>query len=253
MYPAMLLAGAGDSGLPLVSFTYSSSADNVNFLTSVEGVHGTLSSPVLALITVNGGVTLGSASKTNPAARTGGFPSGSLVKLINNGRIAGRGGDGGNGAQASSPAGGDGDDGGTALELDDDIQIDNTSGEIFGGGGGGGGGAAATSAGAPNGGGGGGGGQGDNGGDKGVALSSGNDGQNGGTSSAGNGGNGATYGGKGGNGGSWGQGGKDGKGPSILGGQGGDGGAGGKAVDLNGNTITWIAGNNATQVKGSVS
>lgn len=229
------------------------SADNVVLHT----LAGSPAGVVDVLCTISAGVTVGSTSTGTAAFRTGAFASGSTVRIVNNGRIAGKGGDGGDGATLASPDGGNGSAGGDAVNLACNVEIDNTSGEIFGGGGGGGGGAAGTSPGAPNGGGGGGGGQGDEGGDKGVALSSGSDGTDGGPSGAGNGGNGAASGSKGGKGGSWGSKGSKGSGKASdnppVAGDGGAGGDPGKAVDLNGNTVTWLGGNNATQVKGSVS
>lgn len=73
-----------------------------------------------------------SAGSGGFALRTGEFPAGSILKIVNKGYIRGRGGDGG----AFNTAGGSG---GTALHIDYACELDNGEGFIFGGGGGGGG------------------------------------------------------------------------------------------------------------------
>ncbi|WP_205886382.1 hypothetical protein, partial [Metapseudomonas otitidis] len=70
------------------------------------------------------------AGATSFALRTGSFPSGSTLVVVNQGYILGRGGDGGNGAGAA------GGPGGTALYVDYPCTVDNSAGYIFGGGGG---------------------------------------------------------------------------------------------------------------------
>jgi len=177
--------------------------------------------------------------------------------------------------------------GGSALKLTAPTTITNASGEIFGGGGGGGGGgsmymevADAESYQLAVGGGGGGGGRGPNlagAGSGGVATSdipaiqdNGSVGVAGSSSAGGAGGLGGDglpvgidlQGGVGGTGGGgWGTAGSAGglaDDPSGLAtnsarGAVGAGGAGGKAVDLNGQTLTWISGNDPSRVKGAVS
>lgn len=224
-------------------------ANNVNLKT----LAGSPAGVVDVLCTIAAGVKIGSTSTATPAFLTGGFAAGSTIRIVNYGRIAGHGGDGGNGGNNSGPvAPQTGSPGGNAVQLDDDVDWDNTAtGEVFSGGGGGGGGGWNTGA-FPNGpGGGGGGGQGSgtstggNGpGDAGV-------GDNGNEAGRGHGGSGSAAGARGGDGGTWGTTGSKGSGTSHS--NGNNGGAAGKAVNLNGKSITWLAGNNATQVKGAVS
>lgn len=89
-----------------------------------------------AEITVGSGVYVWSDNTATPALATGSFPAG--LKIINNGYIMGRGGNGGGGSVGSNTyiaaqAGGD------AISLGTSCSIDNTNGYIGGGGGGGGG------------------------------------------------------------------------------------------------------------------
>ena len=73
-----------------------------------------------------------SAGAGSYAMRTGVFPAGSTLRIVNKGYIRGKGGAGG-------PYNGAGSPGGTALYLDMNCSLDNGAGFIFGGGGGGGG------------------------------------------------------------------------------------------------------------------
>lgn len=73
-----------------------------------------------------------SAGTGSYALRTGVFPAGSILKIVNKGYIRGRGGAGG-------PYNAAGSSGGVALYIDFACELDNGSGFIFGGGGGGGG------------------------------------------------------------------------------------------------------------------
>jgi hypothetical protein len=183
--------------------------------------------------------------------------------------------------------GADGLSGGNALRLSAPTVIVNSAGEIFGGGGGGGGSAGVsliivddgTYAQALSGGGGGGGRSAatSGGGAAGVpstdffipslVIDSGDAGASGGSSGEGTGGAGGSsepeysYSAPAaGNGGDWGEAGASGSAPStpteadpyILG-TSGSGGAAGKAVDLNGQSITWVSGNTVDRVKGAVS
>ncbi|OFZ66107.1 MAG: hypothetical protein A2V79_00230 [Betaproteobacteria bacterium RBG_16_56_24] len=98
--------------------------------------------PLVASITVNGGVFLYAASTAGYAfSVTGSYPAGSSISLNNNGVIVGRGGNGGSGAGGSLYAtrGGNGGSGGTALVTTTAITITN-NGTIAGGSGGGAGG-----------------------------------------------------------------------------------------------------------------
>ena len=218
-----------------------------------------------------------------------GWAAGSTCNIINNAGIYGTGGGGGGGggayllgATSYLTCAGSGVDGGDALTLRVPTVIDNTSGYIFGGGGGGGGGGSVadsspfSSGTARAGGGGGGGGRGYNNAAGGAFGETGSPsagagpydgvaGNPGSSSAAGTGGAGGTsfgnFGGAGGSGGDWGSqgdGGTAGSGPVQPSGCGytgqgnGPPGNGGYAVKQNGNSCTFTAGNNASQVKGTV-
>lgn len=261
MLTSPLLAGHGGGTWTL---TLSANEANVNIKTKLEALYGSMSSAVVAVVTINSGVEIYSSTGSGyPAMQTGtSWPSGSTLKIVNYGKIRGAGGDG---AGPGIP----GWYGGDALSLGISVTIDNTSvGNIFGGGGGGGQGGQITSHSGEVGGGGGGGGQGDNGGGGGAHATAGitypgEDGYAGAETHYGEGGNGGVNasgsynGGKGGYGGGWGTAGTSGYSATVGGVPGGGGvtagGAAGKAIDKNGKTVTWIAGNNATQVKGAVS
>jgi hypothetical protein len=120
---------------------------------------------LLATITVNSGVVVGSTLAANPAFDTGsGIPSGSVLNLINQGTITGAGGAGGQGSTKPGQAfpfipgapGSPGSAGGTALKAQFAISITNNATIAGGGGGGGGGGASAVDSSGTGGGGGGG-------------------------------------------------------------------------------------------------
>jgi hypothetical protein len=241
------------------SLTISANQTNLNLGTyaSANGWNG--SSKLAA--TINSGVYISSNSTGTPALTvSGSFPGG--VSLVNNGTIAGMGGNGGGGATG----GGNGNSGGLALSVSSAITITNNNVIAGGGGGGGGGGAGSYNFGtkAPFiqawGGGGGGGGQSSttnsSGGSGGTAppgsspsyRAPGSAGSGGTSSSAGGGGNGGSYGGitggSGGSGGSWGSSGSSGNvvsnGFPTNGGGPYSGGSGGGAVSGNAN-ITWVA------------
>jgi hypothetical protein len=115
--------------------------DIVNDYTNYD-VQGLNSVPLPAgslqcvLVTVNGGVTLHSADPTLPALTIGNLNPLSIVGIINNGAILGRGGNGG-GLTTTTVGGNPGGNGGNALNLTTQTAIQN-SGEIYAGGGGGG-------------------------------------------------------------------------------------------------------------------
>jgi hypothetical protein len=245
MWPSGTLVGSSSVGGDVLTITFSANARNVNLKTALEAIYGTITTAVDVVATQNAGVLFDSDSAT-AAFRTGGLPIGSTIRLNFYGRCGGKGGDAGDGGSSGND-GQPGQPGRDAVSLDDDVTVDlSTTGQFFGGGGGGGGGSDR--------GGGGGGGQGDEGGAKGLkgnALAQ--DGTAGSPSANGVGGDGhPSGGGKGGKGGGWGSAGAKG-GNGSGGGSGGNPGAAGKAINLNGHTVTWIAGNNTTQVKGSVS
>lgn len=224
---------------------------------------GSPTGPVDVTLTIDSGVIIGGVS--GAAINSSGLPSGSTLRIINNGIIVGKSGQMGAGGPGSGPGygayGTAGGTGGDAINLGCNIIIDNTNGYIYAGGGGGGGG----SSGVPNGGNGGYGRgfqydeliggecQGEAGfpytyyGCPGGAAASGWGGYGGNrpdspcTYGSGGGGNGGDYGGSGGYGGLGGYNGV----PGI------NGGGPGLAIKRNGYSITWLGGENATQVKGS--
>lgn len=198
-----------------------------------------------------------SAGTETFALRTGVFPAGSTLHIINKSTIQGRGGAGGSATSGSATVG---TAGGTALYADYPCTVDNAAGYIWGGGGGGGGGqstqfdegmSAAWS--------GGGGGQGSSGG----AAGSGKGEQNAATQAAGTANAAGAYGqgyavstsywvrsGAGGVAGA--AGGTATKSSSVGSGLYRAGGAGGAAIAKNGNAVTITAGNDTTRVKGAV-
>ncbi len=278
----MLFAG----GLRPISLVIAANTTAYNVYTAA----GSPADPVDVTVTINAGVVVGSAG--GAAFSTGAaLPPGSKIRLVNNGSIHGRSGEAGAGAAAGNIAGAPGAAGGDAIQLLMPMTIDNASGNIFGGGGGGGGGGGVIgpyNVAGPSAGGGGGSGRG-SGAVSGAAAGTGQSGgtapQAGGAGSsagAGAGGNGGSKtqtagtppfrgsseianGGRGGNGGDWGAAGTAGNSgtwsyadydfganDSGDGGAGGTGGAAGYAVRTNGHALTWVAGNNSTQVKGAV-
>lgn len=258
--------------------TVSANTANLN----IHAAAGSPAGPVAVTVIVSPGVYVYSDGPALPALTTAGLAAGSTVTITNNGSILGAGGKGGDGSAGVGQAGGD------AINLTVPASINNTNGAIFGGGGGGGAGNGSVDfvfgcAGSyqmfrPRGGGGGGGagysvGPGGAGGPAGTITATvmdfpGNPGAAGTLSAGGGGGtggagywnNGAT-GGTGGAPGNPGAVGGTGYGSSCSGGLptgviatylGGAGGAAGYAVRLNGNSVSWSGGNNASQVKGSV-
>lgn len=249
---------------------------------------GSPTDPVEVVLTINTTIVLSSTSTSTHSLDTGtGWHANSTLKLINNGLIYGLGGVGGVGGYATSylivASGTAGAVGGPCIKLQYDLTIDNTNGNIFAGGGGGGAGGAHarfTALEGHFGGGGGGGGR------SGLAVSGGAGGgvssvehslggtkhflvgaagSPGGVSAGGAGGAGGTFsiywGGTGGAGGDWATTGTqagnastdcDGTGCGYAN-PGGLGGAPGKAIDLTGNVVTWLGGNDAARVKGVVS
>ena len=145
----------------VVNAVISSNTKNVNFRSKIIAAGWNGTSPVTATVTINSGVIVGSTN-VNEYSLTidGSWPSGSTLFLVNNGKILGRGGDGGRGGN-SVGSGYVGTTGGDALSVSVPVSITNI-GYIAGGGGGGGGGAGKQQSGLT--GGGGGGGQGSSGG-----------------------------------------------------------------------------------------
>ena len=230
-----------------ISLVITSDQTSYNFFTSA----GSPGSAVTATVQVASGIKV-------RAFTFGNFPAGSVLTLVNYGYLYGIGGTAGTGGDATTQSSGTngsaGQDAVTLVSIN--VTIDNTYGYIYGGGGGGGGGGGLyipTVFSGGGGGGGGGQGLGGGGGFGGPGLNgAGANGTDGSFNAAGLGG--WAYGnhGFGGDGGGWGGNGH--AGVTMDGNLGfGNGGAAGKAVNLNGNTVTWLGGNNSTQVKGTVS
>lgn len=210
-----------------------------------------------------------SAGTGSYALRTGVFPAGSTLRIVNKGYIRGRGGNGGANTGAAGTAGA------SALYIDMNCILDNGAGYIFGGGGGGGGARRIGNSGAQ------------------YWVGAGGGGGAGVSGGASGGDNGNTFGGTlaytieyntaaqagtadaGGSGGRFRQSagnsyadviGGSGGGLGTAGGPGtsshsgslkdatalGAGGAAGAAITRNGNTVSIIAGNNTTQIKGAI-
>ena len=265
----------GSTNRVSIALTISSTTQNYNIYSNKGGTYSAGNSD----ITLTVQAIVGSSSSGNPALDTGNqWASGDTVKIINNNQIVGHGGTAGAGGstQAAGAAGGAG---GNAINLGIDTTIQNNGGFIRGAAGGGGGGGFAEgvfqldksqSITLRGGGGGGGGGAGQNGGSGGAGGSSvvnGQAGQTGSISGGGAGGAGGTHsnggnsvkGGNGGAGGGFGSGGQAGQAGSTTGGStqstdhraGGAGGAAGKAINLNGNSVTYEDGSG--NVQGAVS
>ena len=273
----------GKSNRAALSFAYSANTANASLnVTSISGYSAGISD---ITITVNSGIWVYSTSTATPGLTLTGGASGDTITLVNNGFIAGRGGDAGNSNSVAGLTGG------TALSLGFNTTVNKTNAAAYlGGGGGGGGGGAVVSGKVPLPGGGGGGGAG--GGTGGISNGAGGTGGGaaGGAVGAvgGNSNPGGTPGGAGGAGsvvqscgygmgggrifpgtsgtagggaggaanaagsaGGANQGGGGGGWGATGGNGGGVGGAGGKAVALNGKTITWVSGD-TTRVYGSV-
>lgn len=222
-----------------VAVVLSSNTTNYNLKSAV----GNPATAINVTLTINSGVTVYATSTGVYALDLSGFASGSVIKLVNNGTIAGAGGAGGGGSSMGYNNAGAGGAGGHAIRLSTTGVthiIDNASGYILGGGGGGGGGG--------------------NGyfetwdGKSMVGnLSAGFAGGIGQGYGYGPGGSVGTNGGGSGAGGTWGNAGGNGYGYAGTGMYGGAGGAAGYAVVMNGNSaLTWLAGNNSTQIKGAV-
>ena len=273
-----LNAGAGTT-LPL---TISSNCLNW----SLKAVLGTLGSPATINILVTKGTIIQSSAAGTPAMDLSGMISGCTINLTNLGYIQGRGGDGGDGAQAAYPGSGtaivgaaNGKAGGNAILGPGSgctFNVTNGSGFIWGGGGGGGAGGAydgvsstgcGNAAGAGGGAGGGRGGRGGRGAYISGAYTPGTDGNdatvgpNGTFGTAGNSGTGANSGagqsGTSQSGGDWGTVGTNGTNPGTT--TTGHyapfstGGAAGKAIELSGGSATFVSGSGSPNTKGAVS
>lgn len=148
----MLMAGGGIIAIDLVIAANTTNYD-IKAAAMATGWNGV--SPAEITLTINSGATVYSSSTGAFALTTGAsYPNMSSLKLINNGTVLGKGGNGGAGSSSSTnPVGGGA--GGPAFQASVPISVTN-NGRIAGGGGGGGGGGTIPAAGQPGGGGGGG-------------------------------------------------------------------------------------------------
>jgi hypothetical protein len=129
---------------PCYYVSINNSVNNYNLAQALYALYPTASTtqPLCIVAQVQSGVTVGSDTSTTPAFITGILPSGSVVQLINDGWIFGKGGKGGTAYAPVSvpPSTGEGEDGGHAIELTTGPNLNFTltnNGYIFGGGGGG--------------------------------------------------------------------------------------------------------------------
>jgi hypothetical protein len=262
-------------GIAMQSLTLSS--DTAGY--SIAG--GSYSVATAITLTINSGILL-RPSSTYALQITGSFPAGSTLRIVNNGVIMGNAGNGGNGSDCGQyNTATAGSSGGDAVLFNysnlGSVGIDNSNGYILGGGGGGGGGCRAWSpfdiphSAAGGGGGGGCGWNNGNGGNAGTVNNAGyqssppDDGNDateskqsmvygrGGTGELMTGGQ--YYGGWGGDGGDFGQAGEQGDTRTDFhrAGDGANGGAAGRAIRLTAGSVSWLGGNNSSQVKGAVS
>ena len=257
------LKGSTGGGFQVINLTVAANGANYNVYSQAVSAGGISSRKWLVNVTINSGVYVYSLSTADPAFSVHtGYPTGSVINIINNGLIYGAGGDGGDGAAytggptlVAATVGGAG---GTAFKTVTNCNLTNNGVIAGGGGGGGGGGAAYFTSGKGNtsyGGGGGGGGRGRSGGAAGTGGNcsygtdyDGSNGTAGSISAAGSGGaggsvSGTEYGGTGGNGGALGTAGSAGQdGTNTLTGfsAGKAGGAAGKSIQGN-SYITFIA------------
>lgn len=125
----------------VIAITLSSSTNNYDLFAN-RGANYAAGYTDVSL-TINSGVTIGSASNASYALSVNGFTSGDTVSIVNNGTIVGAGGDGGRGVNLTNSTtftnGGPGLAGGPALYANYAVSVTN-NGTIAGGGGGGGGG-----------------------------------------------------------------------------------------------------------------
>ncbi|NTW98521.1 MAG: hypothetical protein HGB35_01010 [Geobacteraceae bacterium] len=200
-----------DQGLLVV---IDSDSVDINFRDEYDKSYNPPESGKTVTCLVESGVIIGASSTSTYAFSVGSWPSGVTLKIVNNGRIVGKGGVGGIGGGTNTGGPGlNGGNGGNAFKASQSVEVENNGLIASGGGGGGGGSAIGSNQNA--GGGGGGAGRGYTatlGGSGGIGNPAGQNGANGGTgneSGYGTGGTGCDLalakGGDGGNGGGYGQ------------------------------------------------
>ena len=125
--------------LPCYEVPVLNTTNNYNLGTSFYNLYPSAptTSPVCVVCLIDPGVEISSPSTATPAFTTGTLPAGSLVAIVNEGNILGRGGDGGDAFDPALGLTGEGEDGGVAVNLTLNADIVNNF-NIYGGGGGGG-------------------------------------------------------------------------------------------------------------------
>lgn len=115
---------------------------DLNLYEAYQEEYGPADEGIVVIITILPGVLVSSSSTATPAIQPGDWPEGVTVRLVNQGIVAGRGGDGGHGQGYSvTPEDVAGKDGGIAIDASGyPMEVDNSEGFIAGGAGGGGGG-----------------------------------------------------------------------------------------------------------------
>lgn len=114
---------------------FSANVRDVNLYDAYVAEYGVPAGPVDAVFTIAPGVIVGSSSPLTPAIQTGSaWPEGSIITLVNKGRIQGAGGRGADQNAMYSIA----EPGGTAFYAQYPVILNNADGKMAGGGGGGG-------------------------------------------------------------------------------------------------------------------
>jgi hypothetical protein len=123
---------------PCYVVNINNSSNNYNLATQLYAQYpnAPTNQPICVQATIFSGVTLSSNTTNQPAFSTGNLPAGSLVAIINNGNIIGKGGNGGTAYSPTANTTGAGFNGGNAIDLSVDASIQNNF-NIYGGGGGG--------------------------------------------------------------------------------------------------------------------
>jgi hypothetical protein len=124
---------------PCYDVHVNNSVQNYNLRNALGAMYGSavLNGPVCVVNTVDPGIYITSPNVNAPAYTTGNLPAGSIVALVNNGNIIGKGGDGGSAYDPALGLTGAGQTGGTAVEARIRTYVQNNF-NIYGGGGGGG-------------------------------------------------------------------------------------------------------------------
>ncbi len=123
---------------PCYEVTLINSLDNYDLSDDLYATYPSLNSsiPVCVVSIINTGVTVSSTDTANPAYTTGNLHPNSILALVNNGNIIGKGGNGGIAYDPANGTTGEGFDGGDAVNLTVNTDVVNNF-NIYGGGGGG--------------------------------------------------------------------------------------------------------------------